>query len=191
MKPKVVLAYSGGLDTTYCAVWLREQGYDVHTDCVQTGGFTADELAETERRARSLGVTEHRSIDATEELFRDYLRYLIFANALRGDVYPLSVSAERTVQAKGCAEYALSIGADALAHGSTGAGNDQIRFDVAFRVLAPRVKILAPIREQALSRQSGFACRRVEVSAMRVVRSHINLTTPRAIPPPSRPRDTP
>ena len=155
MKPKVVLAYSGGLDTTYCAVWLREQGYDVHTVCVQTGGFTADELAEAERRARSLGVSEHRSIDATEELFRDYLRYLIFANALRGDVYPLSVSAERTVQAKRCAEYALSIGADALCHGSTGAGNDQIRFDVAFRVLAPQVKILAPIRAQALSRQQS------------------------------------
>ncbi len=154
MKPKVVLAFSGGLDTTYCALWLREQGYEVHTVAVQTGGFDAKEVAEIEQRARKLEVAEHKTIDARDELFRDYLRYLIFANALRGDVYPLSVSAERTVQAKRCAEYAVSIGAKALAHGSTGAGNDQIRFDVAFRVLAPDLQILTPIREQALSREA-------------------------------------
>lgn len=152
MKPKVVLAFSGGLDTTYCAVWLREQGYDVHTVTVHTGGFTPDELGEIETRARALGVAKHTTIDARPELFHDYLRYLVFANALRGDVYPLCVSAERVAQAKRSALHAVEIGADALAHGSTGAGNDQIRFDVAFQVFAPKLKILTPIREQALSR---------------------------------------
>jgi argininosuccinate synthase len=151
-KPKAVLAFSGGLDTTYCAVWLREQGYEVHTVTVQTDSAT-DEITTIEQRARSLGVAEHRTIDARRELFDDYLRYLIFANALRGDVYPLSVSAERIVQAKRCALYAIEIGAAALAHGSTAAGNDQIRFDVAFRVFAPELNIVAPIREQELTRE--------------------------------------
>jgi argininosuccinate synthase len=157
MKPKVVVAYSGGLDTTYCAVWLREQGYDVYTVTVHTGGLDADELAEIERRARALGVVDHGTIDARRELFDACLRYLIYANALRGDVYPLCVSAERVTQARRCALRALEIGADALAHGSTGAGNDQVRFDVAFRVFAPRMKILTPIREQALTRQQEAA----------------------------------
>ena len=155
MRPKVVLAYSGGLDTTYCAAWLGEQGYDVHTVSVQTGGFDADELAEIERRARGLGVAAHVTVDARDELFDGYLRYLIFANALRGDVYPLSVSAERVVQARRCALHAREIGAAALAHGSTGAGNDQVRFDVAFRVYAPGIRIITPIREQSLSRQQA------------------------------------
>lgn len=151
MKEKVVLAFSGGLDTTYCALWLREQGYDVHTVTVQTDNAT-DEIATIARRARALGVVEHHTIDARRELFDDYLRYLIFANALRGEVYPLSVSAERIVQAKRCALYAVQIGAAVLAHGSTGAGNDQVRFDVAFRVFAPELKINTPIREQQLTR---------------------------------------
>jgi len=153
MKPKVVLAFSGGLDTTYCAVWLAEQGYEVHTVTVQTGGFDADELAAIEKRARSLGATDHRTIDARQDLFDDYLRYLIFANALRGDVYPLCVSAERVAQAKFVALHGVSIGATALAHGSTGAGNDQFRFDVAFRVFAPKLTLLTPIREQGLTRE--------------------------------------
>lgn len=157
MKPKIVLAFSGGLDTTYCAVWLREQGYDVHTVAVQTGGFGTAELADMEKHAKTLQVADHRVIDAQTELFDDYLRYLIFANALRGDVYPLSVSAERIVQAKCCALYALQIGADALAHGSTGVGNDQIRFDVAFRVFAPKLQIITPIRDQALTREQETA----------------------------------
>jgi len=166
-KPKAVLAFSGGLDTTYCAVWLRERGYDVHTVTVQTDS-NADEITTIEQRARSLGVADHRTIDARRELFDDYLRYLIFANALRGEVYPLSVSAERIVQAKRCALYAVEIGAAALAHGSTGAGNDQIRFDVAFRVFAPELKIIAPIREQELTRDQEvkyLAKHGVEVSA--------------------------
>jgi argininosuccinate synthase len=153
MKPKVVVAYSGGLDTTYCAVWLCEQGYEVHTVTVNTGGLDAPELEAIEKRARALGVAQHHFIDARPELFSDYLRHLIFANALRGDVYPLCVSAERVAQARRCALHAVEIGAQALAHGSTGAGNDQVRFDVAFRVFAPRLEIIAPIREQALSRE--------------------------------------
>jgi argininosuccinate synthase len=156
MKEKAVLAFSGGLDTTYCALWLRDQGYDVHTVTVQTDNAT-DEIATIAQRARMLGVTEHHTIDARRELFDDYLRYLIFANALRGDVYPLCVSAERVVQAKRCALYAAQIGAAALAHGSTGAGNDQIRFDVAFRVFAPGLKIITPIREQQLTRDQEVA----------------------------------
>lgn len=153
VRPKVVLAYSGGLDTTYCAVWLREQGYDVHAVTVQTGGFSADELGRVEAMSRKAGVTEFRVVDARRALFDGTLRYLIFANALRGGVYPLCVSAERLTQARVCAEFARSSGAEALCHGSTGAGNDQVRFDVAFRVFAPGVKVLTPIREQALSRE--------------------------------------
>ncbi len=157
MKPKVVLAFSGGLDTTYCGVWLREQGYDVYAVTVQTGGFTSDELGVIEQRARAAGVAEYKLFEARPELFRDMLRPLIFANALRGGVYPLCVSAERIVQARKCAQYSMQIGAAALAHGSTGAGNDQIRFDVAFRVFAPSVKVLTPIRDQGLSRAAETA----------------------------------
>lgn len=157
MKPKVVVAYSGGLDTTYCAVWLREQGYDVYTVTVQTDSGSASELAAIEQRAKSLGVVAHHTLDARAELFDDYLRYLVYANALRGDVYPLCVSAERVAQAKRAALFAVELGADAIAHGSTGAGNDQVRFDVAFRVFAPQIKLLAPIREQALTREAETA----------------------------------
>jgi argininosuccinate synthase len=152
--PKVALAFSGGLDTSYCAIFLREQGYDVHTVTVQTGGFSADELGQIAARAESLGVAEHVTIDATEEFLDRHVRYLIMANALRGDVYPLAVSAERTVQVSRVALYAKEISAAAIAHGSTGAGNDQVRFDVAFRVLAPDLPVLTPIRDQALSRQA-------------------------------------
>lgn len=165
---KAVLAFSGGLDTTYCVLWLRDQGYAVHTCTVQTGGFGAAEIEAIEARAKLLGVASHRTIDARRELFDDYLRYLIFANALRGDVYPLSVSAERVAQAKRCAEHAVAIGSDALVHGSTGAGNDQVRFDVAFRVFAPNVPVLTPIREQALTREQEteyLRARNVEVPA--------------------------
>lgn len=157
MNQAVVLAFSGGLDTTYCAVWLREQGYDVHAVTVQTGGFDADELRLIERRARDARVADYQLVDARLELFADVLRHLIFANALRGGVYPLCVSAERIVQAKVAAEHAARIGAAALAHGSTGAGNDQVRFDVAFRVFAPQLPILAPIREHAISREQEVA----------------------------------
>lgn len=152
MNQKVVLAFSGGLDTTYCAVWLREQGYDVHAVTVQTGGFSADELAGIEQRARQARVATFEIVDARQELFEDVLKHLIWANAMRGGVYPLCVSAERVVQARVCAQYATRCGATAICHGSTGAGNDQIRFDVAFRVFAPKLEILTPIRDLSLSR---------------------------------------
>lgn len=157
MNRKAVLAFSGGLDTTYCAVWLREQGYDVHAVTVQTGGFDEAELAAVRARAAELKLAEHVVIDARRELFESCLRYLIFANAQRGDVYPLCVSAERTEQARCCAQYAARIGAAALVHGSTGAGNDQFRFDIAFRVFAPDVEVLTPIRAQRLSREAETA----------------------------------
>ena len=154
---KTVLAFSGGLDTCFCAAWLREQGHEVHTVTVQTGGFDADELATIERRARQLGAASHTAIDARRELFDSALKYLLFSNALRGGVYPLCVSAERLVQARLVAQHARKIEADALAHGSTGAGNDHIRFDVAFRVFAPDLPIIAPVRERDLTREQETA----------------------------------
>ncbi len=157
MPSKVVVAFSGGLDTTYCAVWLRAQGHEVHTCTVQTGGFGPAEMEAIARRAARLGVAGHKTIDARQELFDEYLRYLIFANALRGDVYPLSVSAERMVQAQRVAEFGVGLGAGALAHGSTGAGNDQVRFDIGFRIFAPRLPVLTPIRDQSLTREQEVA----------------------------------
>lgn len=154
---QAVLAFSGGLDTTYCLVWLRERGFAVHTVTVQTGGFSTDELAAIERHARALGATKHHSIDARADLFAESIRYLLFANALRGDTYPLCVSAERLTQARHVADIAVAIGADAIVHGSTGAGNDQVRFDLFFRILAPKIPVLTPIREQGLSRDAETA----------------------------------
>src|ERR1051325_9274670 len=121
---KVVLAYSGGLDTTYCAVYLRETlGMEVHAVTVQTGGFSADELQRIEARAHELGVASFRILDVTQQYYESCIRYLIYGNVLKNAVYPLSVSAERMVQALSVAEYAKELGADAIAHGSTGAGN--------------------------------------------------------------------
>jgi argininosuccinate synthase len=149
---KTLLAFSGGLDTSFCVLWLREQGREVHTVTANTGGFSPNELSRIEKLARELGAASHTTIDAREELFRDYLRYLLAGNVLRGGLYPLSVSAERVCQARVVVRQALEIGAGALAHGSTGAGNDQVRFDVAFRTLAPQLQIVTPIRDLALSR---------------------------------------
>ncbi len=148
----VVLAYSGGLDTSFCVVWLREQGYRVTTVTVDTGGFDDAERKRIEALAPRLGATAHITIDARAKLFDGYLRYLIYGNVLRGGQYPLSVSAERVCQAACAVDVAQKVGATAIAHGSTGAGNDQVRFDVAFRALGPNLDILTPIREQALSR---------------------------------------
>ncbi|MCP1727778.1 argininosuccinate synthase [Natronospira proteinivora] len=152
-KGDIVLAFSGGLDTSYCAVWLQEQGWAVHTVTVDTGGFDTAELADIEASAKRAGVAGHTVIDARPALFDRFLRFLIYGNVLRGDTYPLCVSAERVCQAEAVAEHALALGAKALAHGSTGAGNDQIRFDVAFQALAPDLPIITPIRDQGLSRQ--------------------------------------
>jgi len=149
---RTLLAFSGGLDTSFCVLWLREQGHEVHTITIDTGGFGRAELKRIENLAWQLGVASHISVDARDELFRDYLRFLIAGNVLRGGVYPLSVSAERVCQARGVVNHARQIKTTAIAHGSTGAGNDQVRFDVAFRALAPEFKILTPIRDLSLSR---------------------------------------
>ncbi|MCB1219425.1 argininosuccinate synthase [bacterium] len=152
-KPLAVLAFSGGLDTSFCVVWLIEQGYRVHTVHVNTGGFDAAGLAAIEQRALQCGAQQHTSIDARDDLFQSHLRYLLFANARRGAGYPLCVSSERLCQARHAALYAMENGADAIVHGSTGAGNDQLRFDTVFSVMAPGIRLLTPIRQLALSRE--------------------------------------
>ena len=154
---KVVLAYSGGLDTSYCVLYLGERGFDVVTVTVDTGGFGPGELGEIESRAVRLGASGHETIDARQEVFDRYVSYQIKGNILRGQVYPLAVAAERVVQASLVAGYAVRIGADAVAHGSTGAGNDQVRFDVVFQVLCPEIEILTPVRDEALSRDEEYA----------------------------------
>ena len=151
---KVVLAYSGGLDTTYCALHLaKDLGHEVHAVLVNTGGFSAKELQDIEQRAHALGVASFRILDVVQAYYDQVIRFLVYGNVLKNDTYPLSVSAERIVQAKSIAEYAKSIGAQAVAHGSTGAGNDQVRFDMIFQILAPEVEIITPIRDLKLSRQ--------------------------------------
>ena len=152
MSKHVALAFSGGLDTSFCVIHLQEQGNQVTTVTVNTGGFSAEELQRIESLSPKLGAKAHHTIDARAELFERYLRYLIYGNVLRGNLYPLSVSAERVAQAAEVVALAKKIGATALAHGSTGAGNDQVRFDVAFRALAPEMELITPIRTLALSR---------------------------------------
>ncbi len=152
---KVVLAFSGGLDTTFCAIHLREElGYEVHALTVNTGGFSDEELGRIEAHALKLGVSSFRAVDARDDYYRDVIRYLIFGNVLKNNTYPLSVSAERIVQAIATARYAAEIGAEAVAHGSTGAGNDQVRFDMVFQIIAPAVRIITPIRDLRLSREA-------------------------------------
>lgn len=151
---KIVLAFSGGLDTTFCAIWLREQtGAEIVTVCVDTGGFTDEELTEIAAHAQRLGVSEHRTVDAKQVVYDRFVAYLIKGNCLRGGVYPVSVGAERTAQAEAVVAVAREVEATGVAHGSTKAGNDQIRFDVAIRTLAPELAIHAPIRELGWSRQ--------------------------------------
>src|SRR6185295_5646358 len=152
---KVVLAFSGGLDTSYCAIYLsKELGYEVHTLTVNTGGFSKAELADIEKRALSLGVASHKAVDETRNYYDKVIRYLIFGNVLKNGTYPLSVSAERMSQALASANYAVSIKADAVAHGSTGAGNDQVRFDMVIQILGPGLEIITPIRDKKLSREA-------------------------------------
>lgn len=151
---KVVLAFSGGLDTSYCAVYLsRDLGYEVHTLTVNTGGFSAEEVKDIEARALRLGVASHRTVDETRNYYDQVIRFLIFGNVLKNSTYPLSVSAERMSQALAAARYAREIKATAVAHGSTGAGNDQVRFDMTFQILAPGLEIITPIRDKRLSRE--------------------------------------
>ena len=152
---KVVLGFSGGLDTTYCAKYLFEDlGYEVHSIIVNTGGFTEEELTKIEAHAKRLGVKSHTSVNAVKNYYDRILQYLVFGNVLKNNTYPLSVSAERLIQAIHIAEHAQKIGADAVAHGSTGAGNDQVRFDMVFHIMIPDLPILTPIRDLQLSREA-------------------------------------
>lgn len=150
---KLVLAYSGGLDTSYCVKSLSEQGYEVHAVSVNTGGFDATEVSALENKALSLGAESYTSIEAVENFYQDIVKYLIFGNVLKNNTYPLSVSAERVTQAVAIVRHANEIGAGFIAHGSTGAGNDQVRFDLIFQTLAPEIEIITPIRDQKLSRE--------------------------------------
>ena len=155
MKEKVVLAFSGGLDTSFCSIYLSQDlNLEVYSVIVNTGGFSKEELADIERRAYKMGVVSHAVVDETENFYNTCVRYLIYGNVLKNNTYPLSVSAERVSQATAIALYAKEIGADYVAHGSTGAGNDQVRFDMIFNILIPEVKILTPICDLKLSREA-------------------------------------
>ncbi len=150
----LVLAYSGGLDTSYCVKYLSQEGWEVHAVTINTGGFSKTDLQQMENRAFKLGAKSYQCIHAVEDYYQKYIRYLIYGNVLRNNTYPLSVSAERMFQAVEIAKFAKTKKADAIAHGSTGAGNDQVRFDLAFNVLCPNIQIITPIRDQKLSRQN-------------------------------------
>ncbi|WP_117879526.1 argininosuccinate synthase [Aureibaculum luteum] len=150
---KLVLAYSGGLDTSYCAKYLSaEKGHEVHAVSVNTGGFTDEEINDIEKKAYALGVKSYKNINAISTFYEKVVKYLIFGNVLKNNTYPLSVSSERIIQAIEIVMYAKNIGAKFIAHGSTGAGNDQIRFDMIFQILAPEIQIITPIRDLKLSR---------------------------------------
>ncbi len=153
MNKKLVLAFSGGLDTSFCVKYLKEEkGYEVYTAIANTGGFSAEELKKIEDRAYRLGAKKHVTLDVTNEYYEKCVRYMVFGNVLRNNTYPISVSSERIFQAIATINYAKEIGAGYIAHGSTGAGNDQVRFDLAFQVLAPEIEIITPIRDLMLSR---------------------------------------
>ncbi|WP_297088365.1 argininosuccinate synthase domain-containing protein [uncultured Draconibacterium sp.] len=154
MSKKLVLAFSGGLDTSFCVKYLKEEkGYDVYTAIANTGGFSDEELIEIEKRALALGAVEHITLDVTNEYYEKCIRYMVYGNVLRNNTYPISVSSERAFQAIAIIEYAKEIDAKYIAHGSTGAGNDQIRFDLTFQVLAPEIEIITPTRDMLLTRQ--------------------------------------
>lgn len=155
VKNIVVLAFSGGLDTSYCVKYLKhDRNLEVHSVLVNTGGFDTEEVKAIEQHAYQLGVAHHETIDVVNDFYQKAIKYLIFGNILKNNTYPLSVSAERVFQAVAIAEYAQKTGAPFIAHGSTGAGNDQVRFDLVFNILAPHAQVLTPIRDQQLSRQA-------------------------------------
>src|SRR5665213_1307896 len=158
MSKKVVIGFSGGLDTSYCVKYFTDElGYEVHSIIVNTGGFSNEELDQIEKHAKALGVASHTSIDATKSYYENIVKYLIYGNVLKNNTYPLSVSAERVSQALHIAEHVKKIGADAVAHGSTGAGNDQVRFDMIFHIMIPGIEIITPIRDRKLSREEEVA----------------------------------
>lgn len=153
MAKSVVLGFSGGLDTTFCVKHFQDKGYDIHSIIVNTGGFNDEELKKIEAHAYALGVKSHTTIDAVKNYYDRIVKYLIFGNVLKNNTYPLSVSAERLVQALHMAEHAKKLNADAVAHGSTGAGNDQVRFDMILNTVTPGIEIITPIRDLKLSRE--------------------------------------
>ncbi len=151
---KVVLAFSGGLDTSFCVKYLKhEKGLDVYSAIANTGGFSDSEIKTIEEGAYNLGVTKHETLDVTDIYYRNCIRYMIYGNILKNNTYPLSVSSERIFQAYAIVDYARKIGAKYIAHGSTGAGNDQVRFDLTFKVIAPEIEIITPTRDLTLSRE--------------------------------------
>ena len=156
-KTPLVLAYSGGLDTSYCLKKLSSEGYEVHAISVNTGGFSATEINTIEKKAYQMGAHVYQNIDALSSFYQQIVKYLIFGNVLKNNTYPLSVSAERIIQAVEIVRYAQKIGAHHIAHGSTGAGNDQVRFDLIFQVMAPEIEIITLIRDQQLSREDEIA----------------------------------
>ncbi len=155
MAKKIVLGFSGGLDTSYCVKYLGEdKGYEVHSIIVNTGGFSEEELKQIEAHAYKLGVKSHTTVDAVKSYYDRIIRFLVYGNVLKNNTYPLSVSAERLVQAVHIAEHVQKLNAEAVAHGSTGAGNDQVRFDMIFHIMIPNVEIITPIRDLKLSREA-------------------------------------
>ena len=153
-KKKVVLAFSGGLDTSFCVKYLSEElGYEVYTAIANTGGFSDEELVSIEERAYRLGSKQHATLDITEEYYERSIKYMVFGNVLRNGTYPISVSSERIFQAMAIIQFAKEVGADCVAHGSTGAGNDQVRFDLTFQIMAPEIEIITPTRDMTLTRE--------------------------------------